>query len=290
MKTKRHHHHLLLLLLLVPASAFATSLAPMSLQQLTQAATVIVRAHVLDQYSAWDASHKQIHTYTAVAVDQSIKGDSPVTLTVQQPGGAVGNMHEFVPGTVRFMPQGEYMLFLQPASGTPYYLLVGMVQGAYRIYHDATTNQDRVINPMGSLFYGASAGRGRSQAQAHSVAQAQPQTVPLKTFQQNLSTAMAAPIRIPAGAAIAVVIAHTSFAGVGRLDVYARTQYDLFPRRDVVIPAGSELLGAARKMQGNWVIHWQSVMVGGQSVPIHSEDQTVNTALNPGRNFVVQVR
>lgn len=262
------------------ASVQATSLVQMSLQQLTQASTVIVRAHVLDQYSAWDAAHKKIQTFTVLAVDHSVKGNSPATLTVQQVGGVVGNIHLFVPGSVRFLPQSQYMLFLEPAVGTPNYLLVGMVQGAYRIYHDSTTGKDRVISPMGNFFFGSS----------HTKVQAQPQTVPLTSFQRDLSSAIAEPIRIPAGTSIPVAVRYSTYNGVERLHVAARTQFDLFPSTRVVIPAGSEVQGIARKVRGQWMIHWQSVSVAGQSVPILSVEQPAGAGPLQGQTLVIQVR
>src|SRR5262249_57025422 len=67
---------------------------------------------------------------------------------VEQPGGTVGNMRSDAAGTVPFREGADYILFLEPARLNPSRrLVVGMLQGAYRIYRDTTTNEERVIQP-----------------------------------------------------------------------------------------------------------------------------------------------
>ena len=71
------------------------------------------------------------------------------------------------------------------------YLVVGMTQGAYRIYQDATTHEERVIQPLGGVFYGSRSGLAPAAGAA-----------PLTQFRQQLSAALETPIVIPKGTSV----------------------------------------------------------------------------------------
>ena len=132
-----------------PASA--TTLVRMSLSQLAQASSTIVEAHVVAQTTRVNASHTRIYTYTTVQLDKALKGSPPTTLVIEQPGGTVGNVHVRVPGTALLRPQSQYILFLEPARSTQAYHMVGMMQGAFRVYKDRSSLQRRVLLPLGAL-------------------------------------------------------------------------------------------------------------------------------------------
>ncbi len=94
-----------------PAPCGASSLMRLSMEQLSQASTEIVRAQVTDRESRWNASGTQIETVTTLLVSQVVKGLPKSAVAVQQFGGTVGNVHQFVAGSVQFEPQAEYVLF-----------------------------------------------------------------------------------------------------------------------------------------------------------------------------------
>lgn len=144
-----------LLTVLMAASASATTLVRMSLDQLAEASTEIIRGHVVAQQSLWNPQHSRIYTYTTLALEEAYKGSPQSTVVVQQPGGKIAKIHLVVAGTVQFHPQAAYILFLErsPADSSKF-LLVGMMQGAYRIYHDAKTQEEKLVLPFGSLARG----------------------------------------------------------------------------------------------------------------------------------------
>ena len=257
-----------------------TTLVRLSLEQLTEASTAIVRGHVVSQESHWNPAHTHIFTTTTIAVDQALKGNAQPEVVVEQLGGKLGHRREYVAGTVHFFPQARYVLFLEPAApGTGRYMVVGMTQGAYRIYQDAETHQERVIRPFGgALFYGA--GGGVEPAA----------TTPLKEFRQQVSTVLEAPVVIPSGTSLPLVIEATESRGVGRLSVLGRTTAAIFPSRTVVVPEGSEVEGTAERVAGTWRIRWTDVSIRGARVPI------VGTSGEPageplgGKRLVVRVR
>lgn len=259
--------------------ARATTAVSMSLDQLTQASSDIVQAHVVNQESRWNATHTQIVTVTTWAVSRAFKGHAPSTLEVQQLGGAIGNLRVYVPGAPDFQPQSDYVLFLEPATGTSTYRLVGMSQGAYRVYQDATTHQDRVILPHSQL-----------QVQNQVIGLGNPAgTVPLDGFHKYVATIMNTAIQIPHGLKMMVAIASTESRGTGRMHVYGRTTTELFPNKNLIIPTGTEVEGEAVLSSGIWTIHWDEVNVRGVRAQLSATSQESEGSLR-GRSVVLSVR
>jgi len=265
----------------VPASA--TTLVRMSLDQITEASTEIVRGHVLSQQTLWNPQHTRIYTYTSLEVDQTYKGNPPSSVVVQQPGGTVGKVRLFVAGTVQFHTQSAYMLFLErsPADSSKF-LLVGMMQGAYRIYRDPKTQAETLFLPMGSLA------RGVPETGPASLI-AGP-AVPVHQFQRDLSTSLTRPLAIPPGTAIPVAISSARSAGVRRRDVRGRTTADLFPNSGLIIPAGSPLAGRAEQIGDSWKISWTDVSIRGKQVLLSARSTEPAEGSLQGRTLVVKVR
>ena len=265
------------------ARASATT---MSLEQLVQASTDIVRGQVAGQESRYNETNTQIVTFTTIVVGERIKGQAPATVVVEQPGGTVVNIRSDVAGTVRFHEGGDYLLFLEPARlNASRRLVVGMMQGAYRIYRDAATNEDRVIQPSSKPVE-------RDETRASEPAADPPagaETIPLNQFRQQLSAAMAAPLVVPRGISIPIVIETTEFEGVGRMRVVGRTTADLLPNSKTAIPAGSTVEGSAQRWQGAWKVYWSQVSVHGVSIPISGSSEELGESLR-GRSMMVKVK
>ena len=257
--------------------ASATTLVRMSLSQLAQASSTIVEAHVVAQTTRVNASHTRIYTYTTVQLDKALKGSPPTTLVIEQPGGTVGNFHVRVPGTALLRPQSQYILFLEPARSTQTYHMVGMMQGAFRVYKDRSSLQRRVLLPLGALSTSSSSATIT-------------QSPTLGEFRMSISGALAAPIVIPVGTSIPVVIVSTEFQGAGQAVVVARTTSDLFPSKGVVIPAGSQVVGTAQRQGTKWKIYWNSVSVRGRAARISASNETSTDGSLKGQAMTVQMR
>jgi hypothetical protein len=263
------------------APARATTLVRLSLEQLSQASSAIVRGHVVSEESGWNPAHTHIFTTTTVAVDQTLKGNAQPEVVIEQLGGKLGHRREYVSGTVHFFPQASYWLFLEPAAaGARRYMVVGMAQGAYRIYQDPATREERVIRPFGGVFYGT---RGPEQA-------TQGGAPPLQQFRQAVSAALQAPIVIPKGTSLPVLIEAARSRGVGRLSVLGRTTADVFPSRTVVVPSGSEVEGTAERVAGTWRILWTGVSIRGARVEIAGASSEPATEHLGGKLVVIRVR
>ncbi len=258
--------------------AGATTMVSMSMEQLTQASSDIVQARVVNQVCEWNAPHTQIVTITTLEVSETLKGNATSTVQIRQLGGTVGNMTVSVPGDVAFRPQGEYVLFLEPADGSNYHV-VGMTQGAYPVYQDATSKQQRVVLPVNlAQFPGVVSGGGNPAG-----------TVPLAGFHKYVTTLVNAGIQIPHGLSIPLSIAYTESSGVGRVHVYGKTTAQLFPNKRVVIPMGTEVEGEGVLSGGSWTIHWDEVSVRGVHAQISALSQESDGSLR-GRNVILNVR
>jgi hypothetical protein len=258
--------------------AGATTLVRMSLTQLAQASSVIVQGQVVAQTVRLNATHTRVMTYTTVQVEKALKGKPPGTVIIEQPGGTVGNFHVHVPGAASLRPQTQYVLFLEPVAGSSgTFHTVGMMQGAFRVYRERNSTQLRVVLPLGALTTGTQA---TSLSQSPSVGE----------FQMTISGAVVAPIVIPAGTMLPVVIVSTQFQGAGQAVVIAKTTSDLFPSKAVVIPAGSQLVGNAQRIGTKWKIYWNSVSVRGIPAHLSAVSETSDAEGLKGQSMMVQTR
>ncbi|HKT11664.1 MAG TPA: hypothetical protein VJW77_07545 [Terriglobia bacterium] len=257
--------------------AAATTLVRMSLSQLAQASSAIVQGRVVAQTTRTDAGGTRVYTYTTVQTEKALKGQPPATITIQQPGGTVGNFHVRVPGTALLRPGTQYVLFLEQATGAGAYHLVGMMQGAFRVYQQRKGVERHVALPLGSLNTGSGS------------ATLSPSPT-LGEFQMTVSGVVAAPIIIPPGTMIPVVIVSTEFQGAGQAVVIARTTSDLFPSRSVVIPAGSQVVGNAQRQGNKWKIYWNAVSVRGHAAHLSAASETSAADGLKGQAMFVETR
>lgn len=259
------------------APAGATTLVRMSLSQLAQASSTIVQGRVVTQATRTNAGNTRVYTYTTVQLEKTLKGQPASTITIEQPGGTVGNFHVRVPGTALLRPGTQYVLFLEPAAASGTYHLVGMMQGAFRVYQQRKGAERHVVLPLGSLSTGSSSATIS-------------QSPTLGEFQMTVSGVVAAPVVIPAGTSIPVVIVSTEFQGAGQAIVIARTTSDLFPSKSVVIPAGSQVVGNAQRQGTKWKIYWNSVSMRGRTAHLSATSETSVTAGLEGQTMDVQTR
>lgn len=134
------------------ATCAATTVIPMSVEELTRAASHVVEAHALDSWSAWNAQHTLIYTYTNFRVTRGLKGAAAATITVKQLGGSAEGLTQKVAGVRQFQSGEDALLFLRPsiaADGT--LVVVGLMQGNFRMAH--TSNGETIVS---NGVYGAS--------------------------------------------------------------------------------------------------------------------------------------
>ncbi|MCD6500141.1 MAG: hypothetical protein J7M25_17750 [Deltaproteobacteria bacterium] len=113
--------------------AGATVLAPMTVAQMTNASSLVVRGRILSTSSRW-VGHK-IVTRVRLQPDEVWKSpagsDKNAVLSFYRLGGKVGRIEMRVEGAARFRRGEHVVLFLAKRASRLY--VTGMVQGAFRL-------------------------------------------------------------------------------------------------------------------------------------------------------------
>jgi len=109
--------------------AAAATLQQLSMDQMTQDATAIVRARVTGSSANFTGS--TIYTHYKLQVSESWKG-TPQT-EVMLPGGVAGGYRQSFPGVPSLRVGSEYVLFLWKSPSTGITHLVGLTQGLFNV-------------------------------------------------------------------------------------------------------------------------------------------------------------
>ncbi len=124
-----------MMVIVLASASTATTVIPMSVEELTRAADTVVEATATSSWSQWNAAHTMIVTYTRLTVLKPLKGAAPPEIIVKQPGGVVGFYGQTVPGVRHFLTGETALLFLQSSRNVDAtHVVVGLVQGNFRVY------------------------------------------------------------------------------------------------------------------------------------------------------------
>ena len=110
-----------------PASG--VTLQQLSLSQMTQSATAIVRARVTS--SSASLTGKTIYTHYALEVSETWKGTAPKEVLL--PGGVAAGSRQSFPGVPTLQTGSEYVLYLWTSPTTGITHLVGLNQGIFNV-------------------------------------------------------------------------------------------------------------------------------------------------------------
>jgi PKD repeat protein len=123
----------------------AATYLPMSDADLARKAPVIVRASVVarDARLEWHNGEPLPFTFVTLQRLESLKGAAPETLTLRLPGGLVGDIAWWIPGTPVFSPGEEVVLMLAAHPGHP---------GEFRLTELALSRFDLVFDDAGRKF------------------------------------------------------------------------------------------------------------------------------------------
>jgi hypothetical protein len=129
--------------------ARATTLAHMSVEELTAAAQVVARVRCIDNSTRWE--NGEIWTLTTFDVIEVWKGHAPARITVRLIGGRAGHLVSTVADVPRFVHGEELILFLESKSHKEF-SVTSWAQGTFRIRRDAAgreiVSQDTAGYPL----------------------------------------------------------------------------------------------------------------------------------------------
>jgi hypothetical protein len=123
-----------ILAFVLAATASAATLRQLSLDQMTQSATAIVRAKVTG--SSTNLNGSTIYTHYRLSVTDTLKGTAPTEVAL--PGGVSGRLRQSFPGVPQLATGTEYVLFLWTAPSTGIVHIIGLSQGLFNV----TTQSD----------------------------------------------------------------------------------------------------------------------------------------------------
>jgi hypothetical protein len=117
----------------VAALAVAATVVPQSLEQLTDRATVVVRATVASQESSRAPGPAGIYTFSELRVVEALKGSPPEVVRVRQAGGTVGRETVQLSGDAVLAPGEEVLVFLACRAEQASCAVVGLAQGKFHL-------------------------------------------------------------------------------------------------------------------------------------------------------------
>lgn len=110
-----------------PASA--ATLQQLSLSQMTESATAIVRAKVTSSSASMTGG--TIYTHYALQVSETWKGVAPKE--VMLPGGVAAGLRQSFPGVPTLQTGNEYILYIWTSPSTGITHIVGLSQGIFNV-------------------------------------------------------------------------------------------------------------------------------------------------------------
>ena len=116
---------------------WATTLEQLTLDDMAQKSTAIVRARVMGSHAGTHGSHgTDIYTYFELQVLETWKSSEPInrqtTTEVAVPGGAFDGIRQSVTGAPELKPGQEYVLFLW-TSRSGLTQIIGLSQGVFQL-------------------------------------------------------------------------------------------------------------------------------------------------------------
>lgn len=150
---------LLVLSIAITGALHATTIIPMSVEELTRGASFVVEAHAADAWTDWNAERTVIYTYTRFSVSRSLKGSPASSIVVKQAGGTKDGLKQILFGVRHFQVGENAVLFLRPSEARDGTLVVvGLMQGNFRTIH-TSSGQTLVTNGVSDAHALTSGGK-----------------------------------------------------------------------------------------------------------------------------------
>jgi hypothetical protein len=114
------------------APLHATTLIPLTFEQLVRGSALVVYGRVTAVEGRWTPDRRRIESAVTVDVLEDWKGRSRETVTLTVPGGQVGRYLNLIPGAPTFASGDLVVLFLT-GQGARLPVPTGFTQGVYRV-------------------------------------------------------------------------------------------------------------------------------------------------------------
>ena len=128
-------------------TASATTVVPLSFEQLVNESQSVVYGRVADVRSQWTADRRFIESVVRVEILRGMKGSARESVTFTVPGGQVGRYLNVIPGAPSFVT-GDLAVFFLTAQGARLPVTTGLTQGIYRVQRDSSSGEMLVVPPV----------------------------------------------------------------------------------------------------------------------------------------------
>jgi hypothetical protein len=108
----------------------ATTVQKLSFDRLIAEADLIVRGRVEELKSQQAPDRRSVTTVITVSIERQFKGPEVSAVTIEQPGGSMGDIAQGVPGLPEFSSGEDVVLFLKRQRGGTF-KIVGGKQGKF---------------------------------------------------------------------------------------------------------------------------------------------------------------
>ena len=139
--------------LLFAVPALSTVVEHMTMERLSEVSTLIVLGEVRTVDARWNGERTKIYTHINLSPTEVLKGDQRLTAVhIKQIGGTVGETAALLPGSPRFSPGEQVLLFLENRKDGDGYMVIGLYQGKYKVVKELTDGEQilqRDVPPRG---------------------------------------------------------------------------------------------------------------------------------------------
>jgi len=115
------------------AAAVASTFVAMTSEQMIVEADTVIEGRVIGTVSRWDDAGRIVISETRINVNEVIVGTAPSVVTVQTPGGEVGNTYVEAVGFPKFDRGQDVILFLKASEDNETRRVLGHQQGHFEV-------------------------------------------------------------------------------------------------------------------------------------------------------------
>jgi len=138
---------LIVLLAALSSVVTATTVVPLTFEQLVNESAAVVYGRVTDVRPQWSDDRRFIESVVSIEILRGLKGATRQTMAFTVPGGQVGRYVNVIPGAPAFSP-GDLAVFFLSSRGARLPVTTGLTQGIYRVQHDARSGAMLVMPPV----------------------------------------------------------------------------------------------------------------------------------------------
>jgi len=132
---------------LLTVTTSATTVVPLSFEQLVNESQSVVYGRVSDVRAQWTADRRFIESVVTIEILRGMKGTARESIAFTVPGGQVGRYLNVIPGAPSFAT-GDTAVFFLTGQGARLPVTTGLTQGVYRVRRDEASGEMLVVPPV----------------------------------------------------------------------------------------------------------------------------------------------